>query len=499
MEDILALCEVVSKQKIKHIEVLGQNHDPNKLTNKLYDAICSGSVKSEEDAIEFLYGDKKHKKKFQDVKRRLRKILINSMFFIDIHKYHKSDYEIALVKSYQALGVVKIMINRGHPKASIKVAEEALKLAIKYEIIHVILPVAKELRKRFGLFNYNKSKEENCNQIIKKYTELLIQENEAEEVYIMLSHAWLSKKGASEMALLPIQEKLNSLSKLQDSNTLYNFNLYVYFSRYLFAFFNKNYSNLLRISEEAIIFFKSKSGFSKFALFTFTQNLGLSHFINEDYEKALTVYRDALSLNPPKGKTNWYNILNQIFNTHLVLQNYTQAYDYLILAISEPKFSNLYFTLKEPWLVKEAYIQLLIKMGKVVEEKKPEKKLRPFRLKRFLNEVPHFSKDKRGLNIAILIIHILFLFIQKKESEIEDRFQSLNQYSFRYLRNDATLRSNLFIKMLLQLPKAAYHPVRTQRYAEKHHKRLLETPYKCASTKKYNPLSMGPDPLFTTH
>jgi hypothetical protein len=121
-------------------------------------------------------------------------------------------------------------------------------------------------------------------------------------------------------------------------------------------------------------------------------------------------------------------------------------------------------------------MQLLIKMGKVTEAEDSENKLRPFRINRFLNEVPHYSRDKSGRNIAILIIHVLFLFIQKKDDELDRRLDALGQYSFRYLRNDETLRSNAFIKMLQKLPDAHYHPIGIQRRVSKFYKRLTETP-----------------------
>ncbi|MEL6989086.1 MAG: hypothetical protein AAGK97_14835, partial [Bacteroidota bacterium] len=87
-----------------------------------------------------------------------------------------------------------------------------------------------------------------------------------------------------------------------------------------------------------------------------------------------------------------------------------------------------------------------------------------------------FTKDKRGLNIAILIVHVLFLLHLKKYNQIIDRTEALNQYCYRYLRTDDTFRSNCFIKMLLQIPKADFNRMRTERYAEKFVNKLRSMP-----------------------
>ncbi len=113
----------------------------------------------------------------------------------------------------------------------------------------------------------------------------------------------------------------------------------------------------------------------------------------------------------------------------------------------------------------------------IYQHKGPEK----FRIKKFLNEVPTYSKDKRGNNITILILHILLLLQQRKYGEIIDRVESLKTYSHRYLRQDDTFRSNCFIKMLLQLPAASFHKKGVIRKAKKYWEKLQSVPLKKAN------------------
>ena len=114
----------------------------------------------------------------------------------------------------------------------------------------------------------------------------------------------------------------------------------------------------------------------------------------------------------------------------------------------------------ENFQIFNTYIQFLEQRGIL------DASLKRFRIQRFLNDVPTYSKDKQGLNSSVLILQILFFLHQKNYSNIIDRVDALKQYSYRYLRKDETLRTNLFIKMLNSMVKADFNRIRTERYVE---------------------------------
>jgi len=67
---------------------------------------------------------------------------------------------------------------------------------------------------------------------------------------------------------------------------------------------------------------------------------------------------------------------------------------------------------------------------------------------------------------------------------LERRLDNLGQYSFRYLRNDDTLRSNAFIKILQRMPAAAYNPIKLKRDTDKYYQRLINAPMIIAENSK---------------
>jgi hypothetical protein len=107
--------------------------------------------------------------------------------------------------------------------------------------------------------------------------------------------------------------------------------------------------------------------------------------------------------------------------------------------------------------------------------KSEQMKLPKFSVNKFINSVPFFSKDKKGQYITIHVIKILFLLQKSKYDQIINLSDSLNQYTYKYLKNDETLRSNCFIKMILKMVRAGFHPVRTQAHVKPLFQRLASS------------------------
>ena len=63
-------------------------------------------------------------------------------------------------------------------------------------------------------------------------------------------------------------------------------------------------------------------------------------------------------------------------------------------------------------------------------------------------------------------MHVAYLLQRKDYNPIIDRVDALNQYAYRYLRKDDSFRSNCMIKMVVQITKADFNPIRTERYTK---------------------------------
>jgi len=148
-----------------------------------------------------------------------------------------------------------------------------------------------------------------------------------------------------------------------------------------------------------------------------------------------------------------------------------QAVDQFFTAINKQSFVSLSPKDAQRWVLYEAYINLAIECGAAEYHGRRKR----FSIQKFINDLPHFSKDKRAMNIPILIAQMLFFIVRKQYNHAIDRIEALDKYSSRYLRNNETFRSNCFIKMLLEIPKNSFNLLRVERASEKYFRRLLDS------------------------
>lgn len=324
-------------------------------------------------------------------------------------------------------------------------------------------------------YAYTQRSESNYKRISKvfeKYNEVYNAESLVEKFYSHLISKVNSSKG-SRRELFEVADKYSkALKKKMKEHSSLRFDFHAYLVLSMRNEIKNDYKENLKVCEAALEHFKAKDYIGSNAIIVTFMIRILSCTIHlRDFERAKSVANKLLSL-PPKGTNNWYHALDYIMILHFHTQNYQAAYQVYRKAVNHRNFSDQYENILEHWRIHEAYIHLLISLGKIA----PEQPLKKFRLNKFLNDVPTYAKDKRGANINILILQVLFLLQQKRYGAIVDRMEALRAYIHRHLRRDETYRSNCFLKMLLTLPKASFHRKAVIRKAEKYYERLNAIP-----------------------
>ena len=176
-----------------------------------------------------------------------------------------------------------------------------------------------------------------------------------------------------------------------------------------------------------------------------------------------------------EGSFNWFKFQEYYFLLSMHSREYQQAYAVFTAIVEHRKFKALPENIREIWRIYEAYLHYLINTSHI-NSAADDKRFNRFRLGKFLNDTPIFSKDKRGMNIPILVIQILFMILQKKYDQAINRIDSIEKYCSRYLKKDDTYRSNNFIKLLLQIPASGFHRAAVERNAKRYLDNLQAVP-----------------------
>ncbi len=475
LELLKELVGVVNRNKVKRIEIIGDANDSPSQLNELYKGITEGRFDSTEDVARFFFDDSPYRIKYANrLQRKLKDRLLNTLFFVDVNQKGFSDIQKAYYTCHKNLAAVKILLGRYARKNGAALAEETIKIALHFEFTDLILELARELRMHYAYVPGRKKKFNYYDNLVGLKSEILLAEMEAEKYYTLLTRE-LNQSKVSKSNLIESAEKYSrKLESMMMEFQSYRFSFHAYLVISMAYELKNDYKGNLRISKEALKFFNKKNQIASntiligFQIKTLVSNIYLGKYDEANHN---TRKLESLTL---EGSNNWYHALDYTMILFFHSKKYNDAFETLQKAIKHPNFKNQYGNISEHWRIHEAFIYLLIQLKKINPSE--ETNLKKFRVKKFLNEVPTYTKDKLGANINILILHVLFLLQQKKYDEIIDRMESLKTYTHRYLRRDETFRSNCFIKMLLTLPQTSFNRKAVVRRAQKYWALLQEVP-----------------------
>ncbi|MCO6476310.1 MAG: hypothetical protein J5I94_06800 [Phaeodactylibacter sp.] len=480
MKTLLELARIATKSKLRRVEVLSIEAENNKKLMKLYDALCTGKVETDEEAQRYLYGVKRKPSTFRNLKSGLKKRLLNSLLFIHLSDPSLNEQEKAYYQCQKDWAVVKVLLRRGGRPLAIKLAEKTLREARRFDLTEIVVQASQVLRFHYGARTGDMKKMKAYGQLHKRYLEAWRHESLAEEYYALLVADYIKersvKAGASRLAMEYYERLKGAMAEFPTYRLLFLGHLIR-----IIAFRSVNdYQMTVEACEEAIRAFEAKDYEVKTPIYTFLHQQILAHIQLRQFEEGNCTARKAAKL-IPGGSVNWFINMEMLMILSLHTRRYQQAAEVYLEAISHPRFSKLRAIDKEQWRINGAYIHFLLETGKASLEA-DNGRLRKFRLARFLNEVPVFSRDKQGMNVAILIIQTLFLIVKKRYSDAINRIDAIDKYRTRYLVRDKALkRSNLFVKMLLQIPLSNFHKAAVLRRAEPYYEQLRAIPLEVAN------------------
>lgn len=477
--NFIELCELVrvaSPSKVKHLDVIGKNRSPRGQLGVLYSGLLEGKWRTEEEMVAWFEQELGvSRDNLRRLQRKLYRRLANTALFLDANEAAFSDFQRAYYNCYRELAIFKVLLGRGTRQAAIRLGNRLIRRAVRFEFVDIIIIVARELQLYSGTVQNDPKKAHHYGQLVSEYMDVFVSEIKAENYYQEVVNMVRSRAPRSEVVRLAVvySEALAPLVKRYDSYKLYLYAFNLFLLRHELE---SNYEQMLEQANQAVAHFQQKKHLvSNTAIFSFLFRMLVAQIQLGKYDEGQRTAERCLEL-VPEGTPNWfYSLINYII-LNLHRGTYAQAKSLLEMALSSPAFRHQDARITEQLKLLEAVLHYLVKIGKLQDAPAPAGHRRKFRLSRFLNDVPVFSKDKRGTNVTILILQILFLLLNRDYEQVVDRLGALRVYAHRYLRKDETYRSNVFIKMLNVLPAARFHKDQAARKAKPLFRRLEEVP-----------------------
>jgi hypothetical protein len=337
---------------------------------------------------------------------------------------------------------------------------KTLKKAIDFELTDVILFCARYLRMHYSL----KGEREHFNQyhsIVKQYHEILTAEDDCagyiETINVMGVNSNVSRKEELEIA----SDFLIKATLLAAKYPTYNLTLNFFRIKGITEYMLQNYTESIKTwkhFDEFISGYKhfeyqnrmAESDLKKMDCYLQLRDFKNGSFCADNCDKLFKPFSN-----------NWF-----IFKEYFLLlafhtKNYDKAAQTIDKVVLNDQFKYQMSNRLEKWKIFEAYLYILLKAG-LSKSPGAKTRLNSFKLSKFLNETPIYTKDKRGYNISILIIQILFLLLEKKYNDITDKFDALERYTYRYFGGDHTNRAYIFLKMILEVERSAFYREKTK-------------------------------------
>lgn len=480
MDLIRDLLSIITRNKLKHLHILGQSAggESSNLLDDLYTLLSNGGDHGDEEAARKLYGASPSDRRYRKLKSVLKYRLIDLLFLVDGNQAKYQEHRVAFQQAVKYLAASRIMVARGAAKSPAELLNKALDISLRNEFTDITVQCLKHLRNHFGLIQPDWKKYREYDERLKAMLSVQEAETCAEEYFILLARKHLGRSASQPVLDAPIEEILSLLENQMAQYDSFRLHFHGRMVQ-MVSFMNKHdYQSAASVCRDAIAFFEAKPFTYRIGLSSFANNLIICCTQLKRYDEGWKVLARFSTLYK-KGHYNWFN--QKLL--HVTLCLHTARYDegWMVYreVIKQGSASALPPEEGEKWTIIGAYLHYLDAVGKVnVPEN--EKRGRKFRISKFLNEVPVYSADKRGYNVAILIIQILLLIAQRSYQTALDRVEALGKYRVRYLRKDAQFRSNCFIQLVLLIPISGFHRKSVERRADKYLKKLESMPLELA-------------------
>ncbi|NJO00686.1 MAG: hypothetical protein HC880_02455 [Bacteroidia bacterium] len=468
MESLTELIDLVTQKRVKKVELFDES-SRNKNSNyyKLFDGIHSQKYKSDDDAAQDIYQCSASAKKYLILKTRLKQKLLNTLFFLDVERNEDiSEYETSMQECSKELYYAKILLLNKHWKIAIPTIEKIFKKAQQMGLTLVEYECANLLRQFYCEQNNHKSFLEYKN-FSDRAEQRMVAENRSSKFYQDVKAKYQKMKGDRSLIIKKAEDYAAILG--QDSR---NFKSNLIKDNYLKI---KNISaRLSQDYQDTLTNLQEQEKHQKEASFYFTarqaQDIQLEmlntfcHIRREDHAEQYLHHHSTSE----EGSPAWFKIQEYRLLISLHSQNYLQSTDVFRVALQQNAFRHLSFLSKEKWKCFQAYLHYVYKSKK-------NKSIRNFiqnskinlKLSEYIDDRPPFAKEKRGLNISILALQILFYLERWDLDGINDCIQALDPYCRRYPKRDMNFRSECFILMLKEMQKEDFRFYQTKKAVEK--------------------------------
>jgi hypothetical protein len=457
MDILKELLEIITPSKLKKINLIIDLDDESML-KRMYNGYQDSHWKNDDEAAKILYGDDYKKDTFFKLKHDLTKRLIQIFPLINLLEDEDWEHRKAAWECYTTFHVANMMARLTNASAVAKeMMERIFEKCLYYEFTDLIIAIAPFLSAKYKSVGADRAKAQHYEDIVMDYLMIQIVETKG-QLYIAEIFGYYNKN-KSVKPFVPVKalEYLNALEAYDIKNPTQKI---WYFKKLLevMHFMTKyNYKKTVEVCNEAILFFESQAFVNRGLLRTFYFQAIASHTYRREFDEGYAKVEKCLIL-VEDGNYNWFKAQELCLHLALYSKRYQEAYKILRTVMTHKRFNKMPHPLRQWWILNEGFIFLLKKIGLIIAD---EGDLMHLRFQSFINKIPVWSGDKRGLNFSIHILYLFYLITKKEDKSYDkymDKMDSLRQYARRHADDEEMKRSRWIVSILEQVGNLGFMP-----------------------------------------
>ena len=466
MDVIKDLVWVLEGIRPSRIDIIGQDNSKSNY-NQVYHLVKSGKLKSDEEAAEWLFQSHPGDQRYRTFKSTFKDKLSNLLFFVDEKRSDLTDLQKAAISCRKKWMAISILSARNAGNSACTLAVQLLRDTTSFEFTEISLDLIALLKYQAVLQGDQKAFQKyqtSLHELQAVRNAELQMRDLYEQIAIQVSQSLAYHPEYLDLTNSVLKESTPILEQF-DTYQIHLFGRLIEIEHYWLA---RDFDKLLQTCDKALAFFNLKPYDTNGAQSIFLHQKLICHIHKKELEAGKAAFNNSLLL-LKDGSLNWFVAQELGILLHFHLHAYQDAWTIYSNGTAHKRFKMLPDTRQESWRLFEAYFYFLSLVGQFDD---PDK-VHHFKLARFINQMPGYSKDKQGANVAILIVQILILTAKQQYNEVIDRIEAIQMYHYRHLHSkDVNYRTSLFLKMLLLLPKESFHPAAVSRKGEVLFKKL---------------------------
>ena len=460
MKEIANLARTVLSRRLAGSQLMDfESKKPNK-EERLLTLLMADPDTTPLQGVKALYGRNTpaNHRALRQVASRLQTKLLNQLYFLD-HSDHRHlvsrRYE---MECLEMLHQATILYSEGEYTLTERLLKKCLQLAEEADFTQYAVQAAQMLRTIYSEQRQPTHYEAMAKTLL-QLQEVQALEQEGDRIYADTRQA-LANTVVTKQAVLPklpgYIERLEELHRKAKTFNTFNF---LYQLRLAYEELRGDYAAIIEIATMAAE--RLEDGRLNARRFDRRLNhfvMIYAHLQTRQSAKGLALANEyAHSFHTTSS--NWL----YFHEHHWLLAMHAGAYQTARLLLEQATdslaFSKLREAARQRWELYEVYLDFVLPPAQPTAAQRRQRE-------QLILTLPEYSRDKRGHNVAILIMQLLHFLRQKDLEEVLVRTERLRKYRLRYLRETPVVRTRLFLRLLDLAVECGFQVGRLQAQAQ---------------------------------